>query len=101
MDATSMPMDYFWTFDKVYGLYAEGVVTTDKKCYNYIECRLWFQLGKSMWKKHHRVFDDHVRYFTNDIRNNFKVKILHFYEHVYEIFDLAYYLSLTNKNGEE
>ena len=54
-----------------------------------------------MCKKHRSIFEDPVRYVTNDTQKTFKLRIVHCSEFVSEIFDLGWYLYPTSKNGEE
>ena len=64
------------------GLDADGNTITGKECCKDIEHGIWFQLGKSMWKKHCSVFDDYVRYVTKGIHKPLKVKISHYAERI-------------------
>ena len=64
------------------------------------ERELWFELGKSMWRNHWSVYQDHMKYVCNDIVKPFKVKILRYSERVREMHDLAKYLSPSFMKGE-
>ena len=49
---------------------------TGEACYKYFESGLWFEIGKSIYKKYHIVFKDHFRYVLNNIYKPCKVIIL-------------------------
>ena len=46
-------------------------------------------LGKSMWKKHHSIFDEHIHYVRNDIQKPFKMKILKYDERMGDMFEVT------------
>ena len=47
-------------------------------CIN-IELYLLFKIVKSMWKKHHSVFDEHMIYVKSDIQKPYKLRRFHYY----------------------
>ena len=53
-----------------------------------------------MWKKHHSVYQDHMKYVCNDIVKPFKVKILRYAKRVRDMNDLLKYLTPPSMNGE-
>ena len=69
------------------------------KCINF-DKELWFELGKCIWRKHHSVFRDQLKYICNDIVNPFCVEIFHYAEHVQDIHDLPKHLSSPLMKGK-
>ena len=69
-------MEYLLTSSNASGLYADGDTIVVKEKFKYIERNLWFHLGKYVWKNHHSVFNNHVRYTANDIHKPFRGKSL-------------------------
>ena len=53
-----------------------------------------------MWRKHHILFQDHLKYNRNNIAKPFRVRILRYAECVQEMHDLAKYLSPFLVKGE-
>ena len=63
----NITMDQVWTWVKLYGVDMDrDVYLGTYRCLDFKKY-IWFELGKSMWKKHWRVFQDHVKYILNDI----------------------------------
>ena len=92
-------MEKFWTWAKVDYLDALGDVYLGKdRCLDFKKY-IWFELGKSMWKKYQSVFQDHVKYIHNDIVKPFIVGILHYSERVYDIHDLEKNLPPLSMKG--
>ena len=56
-------------------------------------------MGRSMLKKHHNVYEEHVYYIINDIHKPFKMLIFDYAEHVSYIFELAKFLTPPSKNN--
>ena len=69
------------------------------KCVDFKK-ELWFELGNCMCRKHQSVYQDHMKYVFNDILKPFNVKILCYFERVYEMHDLAKYPPLFSMKGE-
>ena len=53
-----------------------------------------------MWRKDQNVYQDHMKYVHNDIVKPFKVKIIHYAEHVIEMHELAKYLPPPSMKGK-
>ena len=68
-----------------------GVYLGADRCLEF-KIEMWIELGKSMWKKHWSVFQDHFKYIHNDIVKTFRVGILQYAKCVREMHDLAKYL---------
>ena len=58
------------------------------------------QVGECMWRKHGRVYQDHMKYVHNDIVKPFKVKVLRYAKRVREMHNLAKYLSPPSMKEE-
>ena len=54
-----------------------------------------------MWKNHHSVFGNHLRYIHNEIIKTYNIMILEYYECMYEILDICQYIYSPNKKSEE
>ena len=82
----------FCTWDKIEGVGYEGDAYL--WLYNCVKFNkeLWFELGKEIWRKHRRVFQEHLKYICNDIVKPFRVRIIHYTECVQEMHDLAKHL---------
>ena len=78
--------DDLWAFWKIGGLWDSGDDITDKDRYIDIERALCFILGRSMWKRYHNVFNEHIYYVTNDIQKPFKLGTVEYSKRVCEIF---------------
>ena len=89
---TRLSAEDFWTWEKTYitGYDGDDYLAWDKCVY--FERELWFKLGNCMWRKHWRVYQDHMKYVRNDIVKPFKIKTLRYAEHVREMHDLSKYL---------
>ena len=85
-------MEKFWTWAKLDGLDSYRTAYSDAdRCIDF-EKDIWFELGKRMWKKHWRVFQDHVIYIHNDITKPFRIGILQYANSVREMHNLEKYL---------
>ena len=64
-EVEDVTMDKLWTWANLYGLGADGdFYLRDDKCIDF-EKEICFDLGKSTWKKHWSVLQDHVKYIHN------------------------------------
>ena len=99
-DMSRVSTEDFWTWEKTDTIGYDGhpYLAIDK-CVNF-ERELWFELGKCMWRKHRSVYQDHIKYFCNDILKSFKVKTLRYAERVQEIHELAKYPPSSSTKGE-
>ena len=57
-------------------------------------------MGKSMWRKHRSVFQDHVKYIHNDIVKHFRVWSLHYAESVCVMHDIDKYQPTPSAKGD-
>ena len=73
----------FYKTPKTYGDSDE--VTWHHIC-RYFKKDPWFNLGRDKYKKQSSVFDDHIYYVQNYIKNPFWVSTLNYANLVYEIF---------------
>ena len=62
---------------------------------------LWFDMGKSMWRKYLYVSQGHVKYNRNDILNLFRTVIVQYAERVCEIHDINKFMPPSSKKGDE
>ena len=69
------------------------------KCVEF-ERELCFELGKCMWRKHHSVFQYHLKYICDDIVKLFRVGILCYAECVQEMHDLEKRLTPPLMKGD-
>ena len=53
-----------------------------------------------MWRNHHSVYQDHMKYVSNDIVKTFKVKIPCYADRVREMHDLLNYPPPPSMKGE-
>ena len=60
------------------------------RCINF-DKDIWFELGKSIRKRHRRVFQDHIKNIHNDIVKPFMVIILKYDKRIREMNDLVNY----------
>ena len=67
-DTGSLPKEELCQLANTNGNITIGDIINGEACCKYFECKLWFDLVKSMWKNYHSVFDDHLRHFMNNIR---------------------------------
>ena len=65
------------------------------------EKKLWFDLGKIMWKNCCSIFQDHVKYIHNYIVNTFRVVIIQYAEIIRDIRDLYIFLPPSSKKGDK
>ena len=96
-------MEQLWTWTKTDALYgSDDIYLGPNRCSDF-EKDIWFELGKSMWKRHHRIYQGHVKYIHNDIVKTFRVIILQYADRVCEMHYLAKYSPppLTKDRGFE
>ena len=94
-----MTMDRFYTWVEIDGIDTDGDDYSGvERCIDF-DIYIWFKLGKSVWKKHRSVFQDHVKYIHNDIVKPFRVVILQYAERVREMHDLENYLPPPSIKG--
>ena len=67
---------YFWTFCNTNGLGRNSDKITAKDRCIYLDISLWFMVVRSMWKKHHNVFDEQIYYVRIDTQKLFNIGIL-------------------------
>ena len=99
-DMNGLAAEYFWTGAKTDTTGYEGHPYL--AIYNLVdfERKLWFELGKCMWRKHRSVYQYHMNYVRNNIVKPFKLKILRYAKCVREMHDLAKYLPPTAMKGD-
>ena len=84
-EAKYVTMEWLWTWEKLYGIDADrDYYLGEDRCIDF-EKNIWFELGKSIWKKHWSIFQDHVKYIHNDIVKPFRVGILQYPERICEM----------------
>ena len=84
--------DDFWTWAKMDTMgYDKNAYLAIDKCVIF-EREIWSELGKCMWRKHRRIYKDHLKYILNDIVKPFCVKILLCAKSIRYMHDLAKYL---------
>ena len=89
----------FWTWEKTDTIgYGEHPYLAINKCIEF-DMELWFELGKGMWRKHQSIYQDHMKYVSNDIVKPFKVQILRYVKSVQEMHEIAKYLPPTLMKG--
>ena len=76
----------------------EYVVTGVDYCVEF-DSDLWSDLGKIIWRKHHYIFQYHVKNMHNDIVKPFRLGILQYTERVCEIHDLDNFPPTSSKEG--
>ena len=82
-------MQKFWTWSNLYGVNTSGYLYLGVyRCLNFNKY-IWFEVGKSMRKKHQSVFQNRVKYIHNDIVKPFIVGIRQYAKRVREMQDLA------------
>ena len=75
-------MDKLWTWQKLDGVDGSGnMYLGQDRCLDF-EKDIWFELGKSMWKKNRRDFREYVKYIHNDIVKPFRVGIILYTKHI-------------------
>ena len=85
-------MEQFWIWSNVGAIDRLGDLVTGPECGAYFEKYLWFELVKSICRKHRSTFQDHIKYIHNNIVNPFRVGILQYSELIREMQDLFKYL---------
>ena len=85
-------MDQFWNWARVHSVDSDGNVVTGEKIWAKFKKEFWFELGKSMWRKHSSIFQYHVKYIYNDIVKLFGVYILQNAKRVCEMNDIFRFL---------
>ena len=81
----------------------ESFVSGEQHCQAF-ERRIWFDLGKKMWRNHRNVHDDHLHYLMTDIVKPYKMSMIDFVERLRTLFDMKRYLqppSMRNETSEE
>ena len=68
---------------------------------NVIERALGFELCKGICKKTFSLYNEHIMYMTNQIYKPFKTRIIFYYEHIHDIFELEICLNPPRNNTEE
>ena len=96
----ALSTENFWTWDKSDGLAYEGGDYLGIDKYANFEKDIWLELVKCMWRKHHRVFQNHLKYIRYDIVKPLCVVILSYAERVQDIHDLAKHLPPPLMKGE-
>ena len=97
---TGLFAEYFWTWAKTDTTgYDRNAYLAIYKCVDLYR-GIWLELGKFMWRKHHSVYQDHLKYIRNYIVKPFRVKIIRYAERVREMHDLAKYLLPLSMKGE-
>ena len=82
-------MEKFWIWGKIQALDGSGdMYLVPYRCSDF-EKYIWFELENSMWRKHRRTFQYHIKYIHNEIVKHFRVSILHYAERVREMQKLA------------
>ena len=84
----ALSIEDLWTWAKSDGIVYNGDdYLVLYKCVNF-KRELCFELGKCMWRKHHSVFQEHLKYICDDIVKLFRVGILCYAERVQDMHDL-------------
>ena len=99
--AKRVTMEQFWYWYKVDAIDGAGNVFTGTERYNWFKKELWFELEKSMLRKHSPTFHYNVKFIHNDILKPFIVGILQYSERVRDMHDIAKYLRPLSINGGE
>ena len=99
-DMSGLFTEDFWNWSKTDNIGYDGHLYLAIDKYVDFERELWFELGKCMWRKYRSVYQDHMKYFHNNIVKTFKVKILRYTKRVREMHDLAKYLPPPLMKGE-
>ena len=92
-------MEYFGFRAKQYGLgaYVETIRVEDRS--EIFDQELWYDLGKSMWRKQRITLHYHVKYIQNDIQVPLRVIILQYSDRPPGMYDLYKYLPPPSKKG--
>ena len=61
---------------------------------------LWFELGKLIWKYHHQVYYDHIKYLQQHICKPFKWTMVQHISHVHDMFNYCIYLPPPTMRGQ-
>ena len=99
-EAKYLTMERLWTWEKIDG------IDTDRDAYLGVDKRIdlekyiWFELGKSKWKKHWSIFQDQVNYIHNDIVKPLRVAILQYAKRVRDMHDLEKYFPTSLIKGK-
>ena len=90
----------FWTWSKLDVIYRAGDLFTGLEYCAHFEKAFWFQMKKSIWRKHRSNFHNHVKYVHNDIVKPFRVSIFQSSKRVCKMKYLTKYLHHTYWNME-
>ena len=93
-------MEGFWDWDKADGLEADIDMTIGEENCKDFDKELWFELGKNIWKKYRRFFQDHVKYIHNNIIKPFNVIMLHYVGQIHKMHDIDKQLPPPSKKGD-
>ena len=75
-----------WSKSDIIGYDRDAYLGLEK--YVDFENENWFELVKTTWRNHRRVFQDHIKYIRNEIVKLFRVGIIHYADHVQDMHDL-------------
>ena len=81
--------DDFWNWTKKNGLAYDRYTYLRLKKYVNSEKEIWFDFGKAMWRKHRRVFQEHLNYIQNYTVKPFCAGIIRYAKRVKDMHDLA------------
>ena len=99
VETKDVTMEQFWAWAEVDYIYGSGDMFLGTYRWNYFEKEVWFELGKSMWRKYISTLQYHVKYIHNDIMKPLRVGILQNAERVRKMHGLAKYLSPPSMKG--
>ena len=91
--------DDFWAWVKKNGIGYDGGACLGLEKYVDFKKYIWFELGKCMWGKHRRVYQDHLKYVCNYIVKPFCVRILRYAKRVRDMHELSKYLPPPSMKG--
>ena len=77
-----------WALWKADSLDEDNEKLSGKDLWIDLDQALWFLIYRSMWKKHHSVFNEHTRYVNNYIKKPWNMGILFYSECLHETFEL-------------
>ena len=77
----------------------ESFVSGEQHCEAF-ERRIWFDLGKKMWRNHRNVHDDHMHYLQTDIIKPYKMSMIDFVERMRTLFKMKRYLQPPSMRNE-
>ena len=82
-------------------MYFDSCVFTGVERCTEFEEYMWFDMGKSMWRKHCSIFQYHVKYIHNDILKPFRVGISQYSKHICEMYDPIEFMPPPSNKGDE